>query len=240
MNGVDFARRHVQRFRHGPDVEQKLVQAFFGTAPGYYVDVGANDPVVDSQSWHLEQRGWTGLLVEPHPDCCARLRAQRTGTVVERACSSPDNAGKELLLHRAGAHGAHSTVEATPIARGTGATVDSVAVRCDTLDHILEEHGARPGFELFSIDIEGHELPALSGFDFRRWQPRLVLLEDHVTHLAKHRLMEGQGYQLVLRTGLNSWYVPRAQAFTHGVAARLERLRKYYLGLPLRKLRFAR
>jgi len=234
---VDFHHRHVHRFRNEPSVEQQLVQAFFGDPPGFYVDVGANDPVLDSQSWHLEQRGWTGLLVEPDPDCCRRLREQRTGTVVEKACSSPANAGQQLLLRRAGPH---STVEEQPIARGTPVPAETVAVACDTLDHILQEHGVRPGFDLLSVDIEGHELVALSGFDFARWQPRLVLLEDHVTHLAKHRLMSAAGYQLVLRTGLNAWYVPRAQAFTHSMGARFEQLRKYYLGLPLRRLRYSR
>ena len=235
--GVDFGRRVVRRFRHGPDVEQGLVRRFFGDRPGTFVDVGANDPVVDSQTWHLEQRGWTGLLVEPDPDCCRRLRERRTGTVVERACSSPANAGKTLQLHRAGAH---STVEARPIARGTAVPQEVVEVRCDTLDAILREHGVRPGFELLSMDIEGHELPALEGFDLARWRPQLVLLEDHVTHLDKHRHMASRGYELVLRTGLNSWYVPPERTLAQGLAARLEFLRKYYLGLPLRKLRFAR
>ena len=51
-----------------PDDETRLVRDFFGGATGYFVDVGANDPQVGSQSWHLEQEGWTGILVEPQPD----------------------------------------------------------------------------------------------------------------------------------------------------------------------------
>ncbi len=234
---VDFQGRHVHRFRNEPAVEQQLVRAFFGAQPGFYVDVGANDPVVDSQSWHLEQLGWTGLLVEPDPDCCMRLREQRKGTVVQKACSCPANAGHDLLLRRAGPH---STVEDAPIALGVAVPLDTVAVACDTLDGILRAHGVQPGFGLLSIDIEGHELAALEGLDLAHWQPRLVLLEDHVTHLRKHRRMCELGYQLVMRTGLNSWYVPQSEAFTHSFAASLERLRKYWLGLPLRRLRYAR
>ncbi len=211
-----------------------MVQAFFGGRRGFYVDVGANDPVLDSQSQHLEAIGWTGLLVEPDPDCCELLRKTRTGTVVEMACSSPENAGKQLLLNRAGPH---STLEERPIA--LGAVVRStVAVQCDTLDHILETRGVKPGFDLFSIDIEGHELVALSGFSFARWQPKLVLIEDHVTHLNKHRLMCDNNYRLLLRTGLNSWYVPAEPSYSFSAAARLQYFRKYYLGLPVRKLRY--
>ncbi|MDB5890596.1 MAG: FkbM family methyltransferase [Polaromonas sp.] len=231
---ADFESRHVRQFSNEPAVEQQLVQAFFGGQPGFYVDVGANDPVLDSQSLHLEAIGWTGLLVEPDPDCCEVLRKTRRGTVVEMACSSPANAGKELPLNRAGPH---STLEARPIA--LGAVVRStVAVRCETLDAILQAHHAPTGFELLSIDIEGHELVALSGFTLQAWKPRLVLIEDHVAHLKKHRFMQQSGYSLLMRTGLNSWYVPDHARYTFSLLARLEYLRKYFLGLPLRKYRY--
>lgn len=235
-NRADFTKRHISQFSNEPGVEQQLVQAFFQGKTGFYVDVGANDPVLDSQSYHLEAMGWMGLLVEPDPDCCDLLRKSRKGVVVEMACSSPENAGKQLQLNRAGPH---STLEDRPIA--LGAVVRStVSVRCDTLDAILRAQAAPVGFDLLSIDIEGHELVALSGFSFSYWKSRLVLIEDHVTHLKKHALMQGNGYQLILRTGLNSWYVPAEPPYTFSFAARLEYLRKYYLGLPLRKLRYSR
>ena len=233
---ADFTTRHIQQFSNEPAVEQLLVQAFFGERRGFYVDVGANDPVLDSQSQHLEALGWTGLLIEPDPDCCKLLRKTRTGTVVEMACSSQENAGKQLLLNRAGPH---STLEDKPIA--LGAVVRStVAVQCETLDEILRSHNAPVGFDLLSIDIEGHELVALSGFSFATWKPRLVLIEDHVTHLKKHHLMRQNHYQLLMRTGLNSWYVPCEESFSFSVSATFEYFRKYFLGLPLRKLRYSR
>jgi FkbM family methyltransferase len=232
---ADFTNQRIEQFSNEPAIEKQLVQTFFAGKPGFYVDVGANDPVLDSQSQHLEAVGWTGLLIEPDPDYCELLRKNRTGTVVQMACSSPQNAGKQLLLNRAGPH---STLEDRPIA--LGAVVRSqVAVQCDTLDAILRAHNAPVGFDLLSIDIEGHELVALSGFSFDVWQPRLVLLEDHVTHLNKHQLMRRNNYQLLMRTGLNSWYVPADAAYTSSLAAKFEYVRKYYLGLPLRQFRYS-
>ncbi len=233
---ADFNTRHIQQFSNEPAVEQQLVQAFFAGRQGFYVDVGANDPVLDSQSQHLELLGWRGLLVEPDPDYCDLLREHRSGKVVQMACSSPDNAGKQLQLNRAGPH---STLEDKPIA--LGAVVRStVAVQCQTLDTILKTHNVPVGFDLLSIDIEGHELTALSGFTFSQWRPKLVLLEDHVTHLAKHRLLQLNHYQLLMRTGLNSWYVPAEFSYSHSFIAKFEYYRKYYVGLPLRKFRYSR
>lgn len=233
---ADFKNRHIHQFRNEPATEQQLVQTFFAGRQGFYVDVGANDPILDSQSNHLEALGWTGLLIEPDPDCCDLLRKSRTGVVVQMACSSPENSGKQLLLNRAGPH---STLEDKPIA--LGAVVRSkVPVQCETLDTILRSHNAPVGFDLLSIDIEGHELVALSGFSFSHWRPKLVLIEDHVTHLAKHKLMQNACYRLLMRTGLNSWYVPADSSYSFSWAARFEYVRKYYLGLPIRKFRYQR
>ena len=55
-----------------------------------------------------------------------------------------------------------------------------------TLDSLLDEAEAPKPIDLLSVDVEGHELDVLRGFDFVRWQPRLILLEDHVTNLDKH------------------------------------------------------
>ena len=235
MIPVDFENKRVHRFSNPPSVEQQLVRQFFGNRKeGFYVDVGANHPTVDSQSWHLEQLGWTGLLLEPLPAYCAMLKSERRGTVVQCACSSPENHGKKLNLISAGVH---STLNASPIALGASSQ-EIVEVDCRTLDSVLDEQKVAPGFDFISIDIEGHEMEMFKGFDLKRWKPRLVLLEDHVVSHEKHNHMVSNGYRLILRTGLNSWYVRERYSFS--MAARLEMFRKYWLGLPFRKIRYSR
>ena len=51
--------------RDTPNHEMRLVGAFFGDIKGYFVEVGANEPRERSQTWFLEQAGWTGVLVAP-------------------------------------------------------------------------------------------------------------------------------------------------------------------------------
>ncbi|MEL0031022.1 MAG: hypothetical protein VW778_09225 [Betaproteobacteria bacterium] len=61
--------RQVFRFKNHPRDEQDLIRYFFNNqTTGFYVDVGANHPTIQSQSYHLEQIGWSGILVEPLPD----------------------------------------------------------------------------------------------------------------------------------------------------------------------------
>src|SRR5215813_5610359 len=80
-----------------------MVREFFrGTRNGFFVEVGANDPFERSQTWHLEQLGWTGVLIEPQPDLAAALVQSRKAMVFACACSSPENSGRSMTLHVAG------------------------------------------------------------------------------------------------------------------------------------------
>jgi FkbM family methyltransferase len=216
--------------------EQELVREFFGGArSGFFVEVGANRPRQASQTWHLEQLGWTGVLIEPQPDLAEELRRARSAQVFAVACSSPENAGRHMRLHVAGAL---SSLDRDRMAPGAQAE-RIIDVPVSTLDDILLAAHAPDQFDLLSVDVEGHELEVLSGCDLARWRPRLVLLEDHVGNLEKHRFMKGVGYRLIRRVENNGWYVPREAAAAVAPNVRWDILRKYYLGLPFRMARNA-
>lgn len=237
MIPIDFKAKYVHTFKNSPEGEQALIRQFFDNkSAGFFVDVGANEPVIQSQTHHLEQAGWDGLLIEPLPQYADLLRANRKGRVVQFACSSPENHGKVLDLIVAGGH---STLNDAPIAINSNSN-ETIKVGCRTLDSILEDQQVQEGFDFISIDIEGHEMEMFKGFTLERWRPRLVLLEDHVINHEKHNHMQAHGYQLILRTGLNSWYVPASEGYTLSFASRLEVFRKYWLGLWTRKLKYRR
>ena len=44
---------------------------------GFYIDIGAQDPVIDSVSLAFYERGWRGVHVEPSPPLAAKLRNAR-------------------------------------------------------------------------------------------------------------------------------------------------------------------
>jgi FkbM family methyltransferase len=216
-----------------PDHEARLIAAFFGERKGYFVEVGANEPRARSQTWHLEQAGWSGVLIEPQPDLADQLRAQRTAKVFAVACSSPANAGHTLPLHVAGPLSSLDRASMAPGARPE--KVIDVPIR--TLDDVLEEAGAPAHFDFLSVDVEGHEIDVLRGFSIARWRPQLILLEDHVADLSKHRYLTTAGYRIIRRYENNGWYVPRGVSVRTQLSDLWEIVRKYYLALPFRVLR---
>ncbi len=220
-----------------PDIEEKeLVWKFFGQSrTGLFVEVGANDPVAGSQTWHLEQNGWRGVLVEPQSAHFAKLREQRKNSqVFQVACSSPDMEGEmDLLL--ADQDGS-STLRRQRDTHGTH-FVGTERVEVTTLDKVLQSAGVAK-IDFLSLDVEGHEIEVMRGLDFARYQPALILIEDGVRDLSKHRFLKSRGYRLVKRTTINNWYVPRDADFQlSSPLEKIKLLRKMYLALPFRKLR---
>ncbi len=212
------------------------MRLFFDNAPeGVFVEVGANEPKLFSQTWHLEARGWRGLLVEPIGDLCERLRRERPqSTVVQAACGRPGGPAEvDLQVTK---NPAHSTILGH-LEDPTDEVVRTEGVRLATLDGLIEESGL-DRVDFVSIDVEGAQLEVLRGFDLRRHRPRLLVIEDHLRNLSLHRFLTGSGYALVKRTGVNSWYVPRDRSFSltsrrEGLALRWKLWRT-----PFRRLRF--
>ena len=216
--------------------EEGLIQEFLGVgSSGFFVDVGAAEPEFGSQTFHLEQSGWTGVLVEPRPDQAEKLRRSRRGAVFQVACSSPANAGRSMPLRL---RGGYSSLNETLVISGLEPQ-GMIQVPIRTLDDILIEAKAPVPIDFVSIDVEGHETEVLAGFDLARWRPRLVLVEDHVLNLRLHWHLEARGYKWVRRTGLNGWYVPVDHPMQVGWLGRLQFLRKYYLNTPTRWVRDA-
>jgi FkbM family methyltransferase len=220
-----------------PEVEEKeLVWKFFGRKrDGVFVEVGANDPVAGSQTWLLEQNGWHGVLIEPQAALCEKLRRERNNSkVFQVACSGPEKEGEALL--QVGAHHGVSTLEKQIDSHGTQ-FVGTERVKVTTLDRVLQSAGV-DRIDFLSLDVEGHEIEVMRGLDFEKFKPSLVLIEDGVRNLSKHRYLKSRGYKLVKRTSLNNWYVPRETDFQmSSLPEKFELLRKMYLALPFRKIR---
>ena len=212
-----------------PNYEECLLilEAFDYAREGYFIEVGANDPRQNSLTYILERMGWRGMLIDPLTKCYEKLMAERPRSQsFHCACVRPDQVGK-LTLHAPDPSSVVATLEKNlddfDIEYSFTETCDAV-----TLDSLVEKVNP-PRIDFLSMDTEGTELDVLQGFDLARRRPRLVLIEDKLYHLAKHRYLLRQGYRLVKRTMLNNWYTPAEETklkIQNTVSEKISLLRK--------------
>jgi FkbM family methyltransferase len=217
--------------------ESELVWRYFGCRKGVFVEVGANHPTINSQSWLLENQGWTGVLVEPNPQHCESLRQQRPGSqVFQVAVGKPGSEGEVSFRLAGPGLLRHSQVVAEPDVKNTDQVI---RVKLTTLNQVMEQSGLSK-IDFLSIDVEGMEFDVLAGFSFDQYRPTLFAIEDFCENFEKKRYMRRMGYKLVRRAGYNNWYVPRetpVSAFgVSGPRGFIRLIRKDFLSVPFIKV----
>ena len=168
---------------------------------GYYVELGANDGLRQSNTYLLQScYGWKGLLIEPSPAKFVQLVSNRTfGCLPDFECAAcVDNAYGHHFVEMeysdlmSVAHGLQ--LDRSEVLRHVekGASFLPNPAMCHrfgavarTLTTLLDEVGAPFDLDLLSLDVEGNELTVLHGLDFSRYRPRWILAEcrdDSVPH----------------------------------------------------------
>jgi FkbM family methyltransferase len=193
-----------------------LAKIFSAKEYGVCVEVGAFDGVSFSNSLLLEQRGWDCILVEPNPHLCEQIRKNRPSAKLF-ACAASDLRGTAVLNFGMEAD-LYGTIEGGGLPldrlRIESSGLKTVNVETRTLDDILQEAG-HASIDFLSIDVEGHELSVLRGFDIGNWKPRIAILENNALREdpAVRQIMSQAGYRQVFQTGwCNNWYVQRDDA----------------------------
>jgi FkbM family methyltransferase len=198
--------------QHGED--RWLEEYFRGSPPGFFVEVGAYDGVVLSNTYFLETIGWKGLLVEPDPGKAACCRMNRPKARVFECAAVASDAMPEISFNVVDGGEVYSAAgELTEFQRKRlddwGLKARRITVPGKTLDAMLTEAGA-PGVDFVSIDVEGGEADILRGFNMTRWRPRVVMIE--VNSLLRSRevrdVFRQHGYVYLTSIEINEIYVP--------------------------------
>lgn len=192
-----------------------LWRALKGVRRGFYIDVGAFSPDVDSVTRAFSERGWRGINIEPNPHFQAQLAARRhTDVNLEVAASDADGFVDLHVLEDTGL----TTLEpALADAHGrAGWRSKVVRTRATTLASLWRQHvpSSQP-VHFLKVDVEGHEDAVLRGMDWSRHRPWIVLVEavspdtHEPTHQEWHDILARADYDFVYFDGLNRFYVAR-------------------------------
>jgi len=178
---------------------------------GYFVEFGATDGVLLSNTWLLEKHfGWQGLCAEPNPKLFKRLQMNRSCSI-SPACIYRST-GEQMRFVCADAYGGLADLgqddQHVDKRNAYAAVGDVIEVTTTSLMDLLDQHQAPAVIDYLSIDTEGSELEILLGIDWNRYQFRCITVEHNFTVQREgiQALLEGQGYQR-REAQWDDWYV---------------------------------
>jgi len=190
-----------------------LWRAFKDLATGFYIDVGAAHPDVDSVTRAFYDRGWSGINIEPSSGFFPRLAATRMRDVNLNVTLGAES-GTSTFYRVSGSGLSTSAPDVAAANRQAGWESEESLVECMTLADVCRRH-APADIHFLKIDVEGSERAVLAGADFDSFRPWVVLVEAtrpmsrEPNHQDWEPILVNAGYRSVWFDGLNRFYIAK-------------------------------
>lgn len=203
-----------------------LNRAFGDRTEGFYIDVGAWDPVVDSVTKHFYDLGWSGINVEPAIEPFAALLTQRPRDLNLKVALGDRSETRDFCeVMDSGLSTLNTDVLPDLSKYGFEHVVRSVEMT--TLGDLCQSHVDGP-IDFIKIDVEGWEEAVIRGGDWGVFRPAVLVIEavmpsldafstapstqvvprtDEPVRKSFEDLLSEHGYELCLFDGLNEFYV---------------------------------
>ena len=200
---------------HAQNFEDVLLWRALGHIEnGRYVDIGAQDPVVDSVSLAFYERGWRGVHVEPSAEYAALLRQSRPEeTVIEAVVG--EQAGLVTFFEIPGTGISTGQAEIAEFHAKNGWKPRKISVPSVRLEEVFAEIDGE--IHWLKIDVEGMEREVLESWRASERRPWVVLVEATYptsqirTEQAWIDQLSDRGYEAVFFDGISQYFVHRAR-----------------------------
>lgn len=171
-------KRYYSQF--GEDVF--IANYFKNKTDGFYVDVGALDPVVISNTALLYERGWNGINIDPNPDSIKKFNEERPDDI--NLCIGISRRARKKWLYMCNKASMHTFAKDAVLKRKDNDQITytkgrkvSVMPLVDVLDEHMKHRPDRK-IHVLNIDVEGSDLAVLESNDWKRYRPHMVVIED--------------------------------------------------------------
>lgn len=188
-----------------------LWRVFKDVKDGFYIDVGANDPISDSVTNLFYENGWNGINIEPNRQFFAKLQAARPRDINISAAAT--NFNGEVSFFEFDDTGLSTTEESLSLDHDKrGYKCLQVRVEALTLATICERH-VSGDVHFLKIDVEGGTRAVLEGINFELNRPWVIVCEsvkpfstDEDYDKWEDILLEN-AYKFVYADGINRFYL---------------------------------
>ncbi|MBN9080463.1 MAG: hypothetical protein BGP04_19530 [Rhizobiales bacterium 62-17] len=178
---------------------------------GFFIDIGAQDPVIDSVSIAFHHQGWRGVHVEPTPHYAEKLRLYRQGDVVIQAAIGTREGTIPFWEIPGTGLSTGDPAIAAEHARNNHECLQ-IEVPCMPLSQVLDAYADRP-IHWLKIDVEGREDDVIDSWRPSPVRPWIVVVESTKPNTQEPSYANWEpklialGYEFAYFDGVNRFYV---------------------------------
>lgn len=206
LNRSDFYELRVSTYAFGSGEDVIFAFVLRETGKLFYIDVGAFDPHYGSITKFFYDRGSCGINIEPLTKQYQMLVQDRPRDInINALCAEVDGDEFEIYMN----NGSSTAVLEYAVPNTVAAPIKSI-----TLKSVVEKFvPVGQTIHFLKIDVEGFEKRVLTGMDFTRCRPWIIMCEatipntDQPTYDAWESILFSNGYSFARQYGVNRFYV---------------------------------
>ncbi len=154
-----------------------LNRAFQNKPTGFYIDVGAHDPVELSVTKLFYDLGWRGINIEPIPKSYEKFEINRPDDINLNIALGAKH--DFLSIYEVENYPEYSSLNkkiAEISGKLTGSRVIKSIIETRTLKEVCDQH-CDSFIDFLKIDVEGFEKEVILGADFAKYRPTMIVIE---------------------------------------------------------------
>jgi len=177
---------------------------------GFYIDVGANDPVFNSNTKRFYDKGWHGINIEPGVDQFDKFTLTRQRDINLNVGVSSSK-GKMVFYRVVGDSTLSSFNKNAALknAEKYGLAVAETEVAVLRLLDIYNDHVKGNQVDFMSVDAEGFDLDVLKSNDWSKFRPSLVMVEVDSQYSEIIKYMTSCNYLHIFNNYHNALFLNR-------------------------------
>lgn len=206
--------------------EDLLLSKMFESYPaGFYVDIGAYDPIRFSNTYRFYRKGWSGINVEPNFEQFRKFETLRTRDInlnIGAGISNEKLTYYQMIPPTLSTFSKDMAKDYKQRGFICKATKKIPVLR---LKNIFSKYLKGRDIQFISIDVEGYEMDVLKSNDWKMYRPMVICLEMHFGENfnsqvgAREKLiteyLEKNGYRYVRKTELNYFFIDQKRKGMH-------------------------
>lgn len=171
-----------------------------------YLDIGAHDPFVISNTALLYERGSRGINVDANPLLIEAFKKHRPDDTNLAIGVAPE-AGHQAFYMLSDRSGLNTFVPGEIAGRGK---TRSMEIETTTVNSIVQKHADGVFPNILSIDAEGLDMAILRSIDFSASHPDVVIAETRGGAREASDVLAKSGFYPIFRAGSNAIFLHEA------------------------------
>lgn len=173
-----------------------IVKYFKNVKKGFYVDIGAYNPIRGSNTYLLYRKGWSGINIDADENSIKMFNILRRNDYnFNYAISSSKKKEVKLFYEK------NSSVIKTIVPKFRNLTLKKFKikkVKVSTFDNLIKKTNFyKKRIDFLNIDCEGSDLDVLKSVDVKIYKPRIICIEINV--LLEKSIKKSKIYKYLIK-----------------------------------------